>query len=289
MGRKPSAHSSHDTKPAGSLAGSACPNPDCSHFNRFDAANLSVVEGTGKNEHIRRLYCSACERRFTERQGTLLRYSELPEETVVRIAKCPGHGCSVEAAADICDVDPRAVDRIHERAGRRAEDFHRLRLDKLDGPPEAVRLDELHGRVGPEPAKKGSATGRCSAGSRRSRRVMAPGIGTTVNTSHLGRPDGTPRCQQTRLARRPRRVSRGGRRLQWSLWLWRDLDNRVRVHGSLEGRTPAMAAGLSERVRSVPEHIRHPLHADDLTHAVWAEEREKVLTSTGREGGTSAT
>jgi transposase-like protein len=157
MGRKPSAPSSHAAKPAGSLAGFACPNPECSHFNRFDAADLSVVEWTGKNKDIRRLYCSACERRFTERQGTLLRYSKLPEPTVVRIVKCLGHGCSVEATADICDVDPRTVDRILEQAGRRAEDFHRLQLDKLDRPPEAVQLDELHGRVSPEPAKKGGA------------------------------------------------------------------------------------------------------------------------------------
>ncbi len=155
MGRQPSATASNDAKPVGSLAAFACPNPDCSHFNRFDAGNLSVVEWTGKNKDIRRLYCNHCKGRFTERQGTLLRYTKLPEETVVRIVKCLGHGCSVEAAADICDVDPRTVDRILEQAGRRAEDFHRLQLDKLEAPPEAVQLDELHGRVSPEPAQKG--------------------------------------------------------------------------------------------------------------------------------------
>jgi transposase-like protein len=155
MGRRPSARASNDPKPVGSLAAFACPNPDCSHFNRFDAGNLSVVEWTGKHEDIRRLYCSACKRRFTERRGTLLRYSKLPEETVVRVVKCLGHGCSVEATADICDVDPRTVGRILERAGRRAEDFHRLGLERLAAPPEAVQLDELHGRVSPAPAKKG--------------------------------------------------------------------------------------------------------------------------------------
>lgn len=152
MGRNPSNPDHHDTKPVGSLAAFACPNPDCSLFNRFDAGNLSVVEWTGKRKHIRRLYCSACKHRSTERQGTLLRYSKLPEETLVRIVKCLGHGCSVEATADICDVDPRTVDRLLEQAGRRAEDFHRLQLDRLPAPPEAVQLDELHGRVSPEPA-----------------------------------------------------------------------------------------------------------------------------------------
>jgi hypothetical protein len=110
-------------------------------------------------------------------------------------------------------------------------------------------------------------------------RVVDLGIGTTVNTSHLERLNGTMRCQQARLARRPRCVSRDGPRLQWSLWVWRDLYNWVRVHGSLEGRTPAMAMGLSDRVWTVLEYIRHPVHVDDLTRAIWAEEREMVLTS----------
>jgi hypothetical protein len=110
-------------------------------------------------------------------------------------------------------------------------------------------------------------------------RVATLGIGTTVNISHLERLNGTMRCQQARLARRPRCVSRDGRRLQGSLWLWRDLYNWVRVHGALEGRTPAMAAGLSERVWSVLEYIRHPVHVDDLIRAIWAEEREIALAS----------
>lgn len=110
-------------------------------------------------------------------------------------------------------------------------------------------------------------------------RVVALGIGTTVNTSHLERLNATMRCQQARLARRPRCVSRDASRLQWSLWLWRDIYNWARVHGSLDGRTPAMAAGLSERVWSVLDYVKHQVHVDDFTHEIWAEEREMALTS----------
>jgi transposase-like protein len=163
MSDKPSAPTTPALVAAGALAAFACPNPDCALFNRFAAGNLTVVEWTGKNKDIRRLYCNHCRRRFTERQGTLLRYSKLPEATVVRIVKCLGHGCSVEATADICDVDPRAVDRVLARAGRRAQDFHRLGLDRLAAPPEAVELDELHGRVSPTPAEKGGAARRLGA------------------------------------------------------------------------------------------------------------------------------
>jgi len=130
-----------------SLAWFACPNPDCALFNQFGAGNLSVAERMGKDKAIRRLYCNHCGHRFSERQGSLLQYTKLPEATVIRIVKCLGHGCSIEATADICEVDARSVSRMLAKAGRRAEDFHRLQLERLDQPLEAVELDELHGKV----------------------------------------------------------------------------------------------------------------------------------------------
>ena len=131
----------------------ACPNGECADFNRFDVDNLSVAEWMGKDQAIRRLYCKTCGTRFSERQGSLMEYTKLSEADVVRIVKCLGHGCSIEAAADICEVDARTVQRMLEKAGKRAEDFHRLQLDKLEQPPQAVQLDELHGRVAKSPKK----------------------------------------------------------------------------------------------------------------------------------------
>src|SRR5262245_24504092 len=157
--------------PAGSsLALFTCPNPDCDLRNHFDTGNLSVVEWTGKQKDIRRLYCNHCDHRFSERRGSLLQDTKLPEATVVRIIKCLGHGCSLEATADICEVDPRTVERLLEQAGRRAEDFHHLHLDQLQQSPAAVELDELHGRVSPTPAEKG---GRTPAAAARRGRVAA--------------------------------------------------------------------------------------------------------------------
>ncbi len=110
-------------------------------------------------------------------------------------------------------------------------------------------------------------------------RIAELGIGTTVNTAHLERLNATIRGQQARLARRTRCPSREVRWLQSSVWLWRDLYNWVRGHASLGGRTPAMAMGLSDRAWSVSDYVRHPVHVNELTRAIWAEEREEVLTS----------
>jgi len=142
---------SKPTKPP--LSFFTCPNGDCADFNRFNAGNLSVAEWMGKDKTIRRLYCKTCGTRFSERQGSLMQYTKLPEADVVRITKCLGHGCSIEATADICEVDTRTVQRLLEKAGKRADDFHRLQLERLEEPLEAVQLDELHGRVVKSPKK----------------------------------------------------------------------------------------------------------------------------------------
>jgi transposase-like protein len=125
----------------------ACPNSECADFNKFDEDNLSIAEWMGKDKAIRRLYCKTCGTRFSERQGSLMQYTKLPQADVVRIVKCLGHGCSVEATADICEVDTRTVQRFLEKAGKRADDFHNLQLENLDKPLEAVQMDELHGKT----------------------------------------------------------------------------------------------------------------------------------------------
>lgn len=138
----------------------ACPNPDCAMFNVFGADNLSVTEWMGKDKAICRVYCNHCQHRFSERKGSLMQYTHLPESTVVRALKCLTYGCSVEATADICEVDARSVQRLVDRAGPRSEDFHQLQLDKLEHPPEVVELDELHAKVSrpPQQGKKGGAS-----------------------------------------------------------------------------------------------------------------------------------
>jgi transposase-like protein len=129
------------------LAFFACPNPDCPSFNVFGGDNLSVAEYMGKNKAIRRLYCKVCHGRFSERQGSLLQDSKLPPAEVVRIVKCFGYGLPVAATADICAVNPRTVQRLLEKGGQRAQDFHQLQLVRAQAPLEAVQLDEMHGHV----------------------------------------------------------------------------------------------------------------------------------------------
>lgn len=110
------------------------------------------------------------------------------------------------------------------------------------------------------------------------RRIKALHIGVEINTSHLERLNGTMRSQQARLHRRTRSISQADSHLQWSLWLWRDVYNWINAHQTL-GRTPAMAQGLADHEWSVQEYVSYPVHVGALQRIIWAEEREKLLTS----------
>ncbi|MFH1616053.1 MAG: hypothetical protein ABIG61_13330 [Planctomycetota bacterium] len=92
-------------------------------------------------------------------KGSLMQHTQLPQADVVRIVKCLGHGCSVEATADICEVDTRTVQRLLENSGKHAADFHRLQLENPEEPLEAVQMDELHGKLVPS-AVEGTVKGK---------------------------------------------------------------------------------------------------------------------------------
>ena len=108
-------------------------------------------------------------------------------------------------------------------------------------------------------------------------RIKQLGLGCDINTAHIERINGTMRTQQTRLARRTRNVSRGDSWLERALSLWRDWYHWIRPHGSLAGRTPAMAMSLTDRVWTVAEYVCYPVHVGEFQRATWAEDRESLL------------
>jgi len=66
----------------------SCPNPACSAFNQIGQGNITHRSWTGKDTQIERLRCGVCGKEFSERAGTLMAYTKLPEEQVIRLTKC---------------------------------------------------------------------------------------------------------------------------------------------------------------------------------------------------------
>jgi len=66
----------------------SCPNPHCAQFNRRGTGHIAHRSWTGKARHIERLRCTLCHREFSEREGTLMARSKLPEATVEQLLQC---------------------------------------------------------------------------------------------------------------------------------------------------------------------------------------------------------
>src|SRR5262245_33272113 len=66
----------------------SCPNPQCARFNRPGEGHIVHRSWTGAHKHIERLRCIVCDREFSEREGTLMARSKLPEDTVPTL-NCP--------------------------------------------------------------------------------------------------------------------------------------------------------------------------------------------------------
>ena len=126
----------------------SCPNPQCAHVNRPGAGNITHRSWTGTHKHIERLRCTACDQEFSEREGTLMARSKLPEETVVQLLKCQRWGVCDAGTADICAVDLKTVHRFQRIAAQRAEVHHRQSVQHVD--VEGVQLDEAHSKLRPK-------------------------------------------------------------------------------------------------------------------------------------------
>jgi IS1 family transposase len=126
----------------------SCPNPQCGQFNRPGTGNIVHRSWTGQHKHIERLRCTVCSREFSEREGTLMARSKLPEATVERLLKCQRWGVCDEGTADICAVDLKTVHRLQGLAAQRAEVHHRQSVQHVD--VEGVQLDEAHSKLRPK-------------------------------------------------------------------------------------------------------------------------------------------
>src|SRR5919198_423837 len=126
----------------------SCPNPQCLSFNRPGEGHIVHRAWTGKHKHIERLRCTACDREFSEREGTLMARSKLPEATVVQLLKCQRWGVCDEGTADICAVDLKTVYRFQSVAAHRAQTHHHQVVQQVD--VSGVQLDEAHAKLRPK-------------------------------------------------------------------------------------------------------------------------------------------
>jgi transposase-like protein len=123
----------------------SCPNPHCAQFNRSGTGHIAHRSWTGKARHIERLRCTLCHREFSEREGTLMARSKLPEATVEQLLKCQRWGVCDEGTADICAVALKTVHRFQRVAAHRAHTHHQQAVRQVD--VTGVQMDEAHSKL----------------------------------------------------------------------------------------------------------------------------------------------
>jgi transposase-like protein len=117
----------------------ACVNPACQRFRLTGQGNLIVRKVYGQDD-IRLLRCRTCGEKFSERRGTALFNTKIPEAHAEAVIDHLGEGCGVRATARLSKVSKDTVARLLRMAGRHAERVHDQRV--RDVTPRALAFDE---------------------------------------------------------------------------------------------------------------------------------------------------
>ncbi len=106
------------------LSGFCCQNYECLDYGKRSLGNLSVSMRYGSNKQRRMLYCRTCKARFSERKGTPLFDSRLPEDKVVSVLEHIAEGCGVRKTGRLSRVNKDTVVRYSRLAGEHAQQLH---------------------------------------------------------------------------------------------------------------------------------------------------------------------
>ena len=101
-----------------------CQNSACPDHGVRGGKNLVVRDRYGKHQQYRLLYCRTCKARFSERKGTPLYRSHLPESKATSILQHVDEGCGVRQAGRLVGVHRDTVMRYSRLAGTHAQQVH---------------------------------------------------------------------------------------------------------------------------------------------------------------------
>jgi transposase-like protein len=105
------------------LTAFCCQNTRCTDFGKRGHGNLTVCGHYGKQQR-RLLYCRSCKARFSERKGTPLFDTRLPEGKAVAVLHHIAAGCGIRQTARLTGVSKDTVVRYSLRAGEHAQQLH---------------------------------------------------------------------------------------------------------------------------------------------------------------------
>ena len=110
--------------PPDDLSDFCCQNPDCPDYGLRGRGNLTVPMRYGPQRCRRLLRCKTCKTRFSERKGTPLFGSQLPQDKVVAVLSHIAEGVGVRKTSRLVGVNKNTVVRYCLLAGNHAQELH---------------------------------------------------------------------------------------------------------------------------------------------------------------------
>ena len=119
-----------------------CPNQDCKFYGISGKGNV-IGNGTYqiKSKRVRKYICRECGRVFNDRTDTFFDNIRKDESTVKLALKMILKGMSIQAIADVLEVQPATVSRWLLRAARQCEQVNEDLMKNLN--ISRVEMDEL--------------------------------------------------------------------------------------------------------------------------------------------------
>ena len=100
-----------------------CQQPPCPDYGQRGRGNLTVCARYGKHQR-RLLYCRTCKARFSERKGTPLFGSRLPDDRALAVLAHLADGCGVRQTGRLTRVGKNTAARYAVLAGDHARRLH---------------------------------------------------------------------------------------------------------------------------------------------------------------------
>ena len=101
-----------------------CQNAACPDYGKRGLNNLRVCFRNGPDKQRRVLACRTCQKRFSERKGTPLYRSKLPEGKALSVLQHLQESCGVRQTGRLVGVNKNTVVRLAVLAGQHAREVH---------------------------------------------------------------------------------------------------------------------------------------------------------------------
>jgi len=101
-----------------------CHNCACPDHGKRGQGNVYFRGRGGRNKRIRMVYCRTCKKAYSERKGTALERSQLPQEKVVSVLDHLREGCGIRGTNRLTGVSRDTISRYLGLAGEQSRNLH---------------------------------------------------------------------------------------------------------------------------------------------------------------------